>query len=104
MRSVMGAAVTAVMLLSFNAPVSGGGSDATAIVAKGIQALGGEDKLAKVQAYSWKGKGTLKFGDNENAFTVKTTIQGLDHFRRELDGDFGGNKFQAITVLNGGKG
>ena len=31
-------------------------------------------------------------------------MQGLDQLRGEFEGDFGGNKFQAVTVLNGDKG
>src|SRR5439155_17325730 len=31
-------------------------------------------------------------------------VQGLDHFRREFEGDFGGNKIKGVTVLAGNKG
>src|SRR5262245_5683287 len=100
MKSVMGAAAAAFVLFCLGGTAGAGGDkDAAGSVAKGIKALGGEDKLAKSQAYSWKGKRVIRLGDNENPFTVKTTVQGLENFRREVEGDFGGNKFQAITVL-----
>ncbi|TMQ33295.1 MAG: hypothetical protein E6K70_13850, partial [Planctomycetota bacterium] len=55
--------------------------DPQAILDKAIKALGGEEKLSKVKAASWKGKGTINFGGNEMEFTSQTTAQGLDHVR-----------------------
>ena len=74
--------------------------DATAIIDKGIKALGGEEKLAKAEAITWKTKGTIKFNDNENEFTGFVTIKGLDHFRRESAND----QFSVVVVLAGEKG
>ena len=71
--------------------VSGGLSraddkDATAILDKAIKALGGEEKLSKIKAYSVKTKGTITFGGNDNEFTAKATHEGLDHYRSEFEG------------------
>ena len=63
--------------------------DAKAIVDKGITALGGEEKLTKAGAYSWKSKGTISFNGSDNEFTSQSTLQGLDHYRSEFDGKFG---------------
>src|SRR5207253_1404299 len=41
---------------------------------------------------------------NENEFTSHTTVQGLDHYRSEFEGEFGGNKVKGVTVVNGDKG
>lgn len=79
-------------------------TDTNAILDKAIKALGGEDKLSKVKAASWKTKGTITFGGNDNEVTTESTVQGLDHFRREFEGDFGGNKIKGVTVLAGDKG
>jgi hypothetical protein len=89
--------------------VSGGLSradekDATAILDKAIKALGGEEKLNKVTAYSVKTKGTISFGGNDNDYTVKVIHQGLDHYRSEFEGKFGDNDVKGVTVLNGDKG
>jgi hypothetical protein len=78
--------------------------DPKAVVDKGIKALGGEEKLSKVKAYSWKSKGKVKFGDNEGEFTAEGTAQGLDHLRTKVSGDFMGNKFEVTAVLAGDKG
>jgi hypothetical protein len=78
--------------------------DASAILDKAIKALGGEEQLAKVKATSTKSKGKISVGGNDNEFTAHTTVQGLDHFRQEFEGEFGGNKIKGITVLAGDKG
>ena len=79
-------------------------TDTNAILNKAIKALGGEEKLSKVKAASWKTKGIITFGGNDNEITTESTVQGLDHFRREFEGDFGGNKIKGVTVLAGNKG
>jgi hypothetical protein len=99
----------AVLALALVSGLSGPGwaadaKDTKAILDKAIKALGGEEKLSKIQAASWKTKGTFFFGGNENPVTTQTTVQGPDHFRQELEGDFGGNKVKGVTVLAGDKG
>ena len=64
--------------------------DPTAILDKAIKALGGEEKLKKAEALSWKSKGTIILGGNENEIKVHATAKGLDHYRQEVQGDFGG--------------
>lgn len=78
--------------------------DAQAIIAKAIKALGGEDKLSKIKGATWKAKGTITFGGNDAEFTSKATVRGLDHFRSEFEGDFGGNTVKGVTVLAKDKG
>lgn len=78
--------------------------DAAAVVDKGIQALGGKEKLSQAKIVTWKAKGKINFGDNESEFTSQTTVQGLDRSRGEFEGEFNGNKFKGITVIAGDKG
>jgi outer membrane lipoprotein-sorting protein len=78
--------------------------DATPILDKAIKALGGEEKLSKIKAYSVKTKGTITFGGNDNEFTAKAIHEGLDKFRSEFEGNFGGNDVKGVTVLAGDKG
>src|SRR5262249_50059194 len=78
--------------------------DPNAILDKAIKALGGEEKLSKVHAATWKSKGKIYFGGNENEFTSTTTVQGLNHMRGEFQGEFGGNKVMGVTVIAGDKG
>jgi 1,4-alpha-glucan branching enzyme len=79
-------------------------AQASAILEKAIKALGGEEKLAKAKAITWKSKGTISFGDNDNPFTGQTTLQGIDHLRGEFEADFGGQMFKGVTVVAGDKG
>jgi hypothetical protein len=74
--------------------------DAKTTIERAIKALGGEEKLAKIEAFSYKSKGTVNFNGNESDFNSDVTIQGLDHLRRE----FGNDQFNGIVVLNGDKG
>lgn len=75
-----------------------------AILDKAAKALGGEEKLNAVKAFTWKGKGKLNFMGNESDITVETIVQGLDHYRRVLEGEFGGQQRKIVIVLNGDKG
>jgi hypothetical protein len=75
-------------------------NDAKSILDKAINALGGEEKLGKVNAFSWKSKGTITFDGNENTFDNQTTIKGLDQYRRES----GNDQFSVVVVLDGKKG
>lgn len=76
----------------------------TALLDKAIKAIGGEEALGKIKAASWKTKGTITFNGNDNAVSTEVTIQGLDHYRQVLDGEFNGNKLKVIVVLAGDKG
>jgi uncharacterized protein (TIGR02246 family) len=76
-------------------------ADVGAILDRAIVALGGEERLSKIKAATWKTKGTISFGGMENQATTVLTVQGLDHFRQEFEGGFGG---KGILVLAGDKG
>jgi hypothetical protein len=104
MRRFCAAALTAVVALALAGIVRAEDADARATLDKAIKALGGEAKLAKLDAYALKAKGTITFNGNDNEFTSELTAQGLDHYRSAFEADFGGNKFSAVTVLNGDKG
>ncbi len=81
-----------------------GAADANAVLDKAIKALGGEEKLVKAKAASWKTKGTISIMGADNEITSSYTMDGLDHFRQEFEGEFGGNKIKGVTVLAGDKG
>jgi hypothetical protein len=78
--------------------------DANAILDKAIQALGGAEKLSQAKILSSKGKGTVTFGGNDNEATFQSVSQGLDHIRRDLAINAGGNEFKVLTALAGDKG
>jgi hypothetical protein len=78
--------------------------DPKAIIEKGIKALGGEDKLTKAKALSWKNKGKFFFQGNPNDISSEATVEGLDHVHTKFVGDFGGQKVEGLTILAGDKG
>ncbi len=67
--------------------------DVTAILDKAMKALGGEEKLKKIKAVTWKTKGKIRFkaddrippGAEEHEFTGRTTAEGLVRFRSERE-------------------
>jgi hypothetical protein len=71
---------------------------------RAIKALGGEEKLAKVEAFTWKSKGDFIINGSDNKFHGHVTVQGLDQYRSEFEGNFNGNPLKGVTVLNGDKG
>jgi hypothetical protein len=78
--------------------------DPNAILDKAIKAIGGEEKLKKAEAITWKSKGTMTFGGNDNDVKIHATAKGLDHYRQELEGEFGGEPRKIVVVLAGDKG
>jgi hypothetical protein len=104
MKRFLGGIVGTVFVLGLCSAVRADDKDATPIVDKAIKALGGEEKLSKVKATSWKAKGKMTFGGNETDMTIQVTTQGLDQLRQEFEGEAGGNKFQGLFILSGDKG
>jgi hypothetical protein len=105
MARFIGAVIMAAFALSLAGSArAADDKDAKAVLDKAIKALGGEEKLAKVKGYTAKAKGKLSFGDTDNEFTSETTVQGIDHFRNEFEGEFGGNKVKGVVILAGDKG
>jgi hypothetical protein len=77
---------------------------AKVILDKAIMALGGEERLSKIKAFTVKGKGTVVFEGNDIPFTFETTANGIEQYRSTYEGEFGGEKFAGATVIDGGKG
>ncbi len=105
MKRTIGAWLAAAfLLLGQGVQARADDKDVTAVLDRAIAALGGEAKLARATAISWKGKGTIIFNENDNPIRTKTTLQGIDHHRAEFEGDFNGNEVKGATVLAGEKG
>src|SRR5262245_26331388 len=105
MRRVVGAVWVTGLLSGLGAPDRAeDDKDTRAILDKGIKALGGEEKLSKVKAATWKVKGKIIVDGNENPFTLQVTVQGLDRIRSAFEGEFGGTPIKGMTVLAGDKG
>jgi outer membrane lipoprotein-sorting protein len=86
------------------APIRADEAQVKQILDKAIQALGGEEKLSKAEAFTWKSKVKLTIEGNQNEMSTEGTAQGPDHFRSIFEGEFNGNKVKGLAVLNGDKG
>ena len=104
MQRFLSGVLVAVVVSSLAGVARADDQEVKAILDKAIKALGGEARLGSADAFSSKSKGTFTFNGNESQFTSVTTVQGLDHFRSEFEGEFGGNKVMGVTVLSGDKG
>lgn len=72
-------------------------ADALALVKKSLVAMGGEEKVAKFKAQSWKEKGTYYGMGDGLPFTGNYTAQWPHQFRMEIEGVF-------TIVINKDKG
>ena len=78
--------------------------EAKATIDRGIKAMGGEEKLSAVKAFSAKGSGKISLGGNDLDFTFEMTSQGIAKYRSAYEVEVGGKKFDGGTVLDGDKG
>jgi hypothetical protein len=104
MTRLLCAAIAMALVCGIGQRARGDAKEAAAIVDKAIKAVGGEEKLSKAKVVQWKGKGKIRFGENENEFTAESTTQDLDHTQRVFEGEFNGNPFRAVTVVAGKRG
>jgi len=89
MRSLCGLMIVAVALTwSVGLVRSGDKSEPHAVVAKAIKAVGGEDKLKKHNAQTWREKGTYYGMGDGIPYTGKYAVQWPDQFRMEIEGVF----------------
>src|SRR5258707_6399089 len=72
-------------------------SAAHAVIDKAIKAVGGEEKLAKFKAQTWKETGTYHGTGTPLPYKSNLAVQWPAQFRMEIEGFF-------TIVLNGDKG
>jgi hypothetical protein len=78
--------------------------DPRALIAKAIQAQGGEAKLNKLNVTRTKVRGTLEAMGQTFKFTADSAVQMPDKMRHAITMDVMGNEVTQVQVLNGGKG
>jgi hypothetical protein len=104
-KRLIGAVLVGGFVVCLGSPVRAeGAKETTAIIDKAVKALGGEEKLGALKAATWKAKGTLTLGGDDNKFNSHATVQGLHHYRQDFEGEFMGSKVMGSTVLAGDKG
>jgi hypothetical protein len=103
MRRFPGVAVV-VVAAGLAGPARADDAEATAVLDKAIAALGGAERLGKAEGFTWKNRATVTINGSDNSFNSEVTAQGVDKHRAAFEGDFNGNRFEGVTVLNGEKG
>jgi len=104
MKPFLGAALAIFFVAAAGYPARADDKDPNAILDKAIKAMGGEEKLKKLDAMTWKSKASIIINGDSNDITLNSTVQGLDHYRTEFEGKFQDNPFKGVVVLNGKKG
>ncbi len=104
MQNLFKVAVAAACIAGLASPSRADEKAVKAVLDKAIKAIGGEETLAKAGVLSWKTKGTITLGDNDNDFNGRTTAQGIERYRSEFEGEFNGNSVKGVTVIDGKKG
>jgi hypothetical protein len=92
------------MTSSIAIPVRADEKEAKATIDKAIKAMGGEEKLTGIKAFSAKGKGQIALEGNDYDFTFEMTTKGIDKYRSSYEVEVDGKKFDGVTVLDGDKG
>ena len=105
MQRFHSAVFLAVALLAPSSSATAADKEVAAILDKATKALGGEEKLSKVEAVTWKFTGwmnTLYQGPEHFKLAGDLTIAGLDRLKSELIlGDSADSKVRTRSVLNG---
>ena len=78
-------------------------AEAKALIDKAVKAAGGADKVGKLTAATWKGKGGFSDGNKEIEFTHEGTVLGFDKARSEMEATINGMTMKFIIVLSGDK-
>jgi hypothetical protein len=102
MKRFLGAALVAVLAVA-SGTARADEQEAKAVIGKAIKAMGGEEKLGKVEGATWKTKGKMTINDNTSEFNSQVTVKGFDHLRSEFEGEFNGNAVKGVFVLAGDK-
>lgn len=78
--------------------------DAAAVIAKAIKAQGGEEKLAKMSAQTWKVKATFHGLGMKLPYTADYAFQAPDKFRFDMRFVVGEMKMEMSAAFDGKKG
>jgi hypothetical protein len=78
-------------------------AEGLALLTRAIKAAGGEEKLAKLQTITWRGKGTSEV-NGQQGFTISdAAAQALDKHRLEMEFSLGGIGKRGRYIVNGDK-
>jgi hypothetical protein len=87
-----------------SAAPAGLGDEQKALVDKAIKAMGGEEKLKKLDGMTLKGKGTFHVDNMDVPFSFDGSSLALDRFRLDLEATVNGMQMKVLLVFQGAKG
>lgn len=102
MRTLWMVALTASLLPTL-APRASAGEEARAVIGRAVQALGGEDKLAKLQAVRTKAKGTVALDGGPAPLTTEIVSQWPGRTKTTIQVEIEDETVTIVRVLNGNK-
>jgi hypothetical protein len=79
-------------------------ADMKAVVDKAIKAAGGEAKLKKLKAVTWKAKGTVSHDNKKANFTIDASLQGIKQAKLDISAEVDGQSRDVGLVINDDKG
>jgi outer membrane lipoprotein-sorting protein len=105
MRSLVCGSLVMCLHLAFLGAVRAEEKDeAKAVVDKALKAMGGEAKVAKLKAGTWKAKMTASDGGKDIAITTDGAWQGWDQYHINAEATFDGRTEAVTMIINGDKG
>jgi hypothetical protein len=99
MRRYLGVLVATVLLSTAAGSVRAGGDDAEAILDKAINALGGEEKLRNIAAFTWTARAAVKANGKVTESVSVAIYKGLSQMRRDFK-----TRSPFRVILDGDKG
>jgi hypothetical protein len=100
MSRYCGTLVAAVLACIPSGAAVAGGDNAKVILDKAIEALGGAEKLSKIEGLSWTSNGSIKEDGQVRKMTAVETFHGLSRVRR----DYRVYRARSQTILDRDKG
>jgi hypothetical protein len=85
-------------------PEESAGDDARTVIEKAVKAQGGEEKLARLRAGRWKGRGAVTVNGQAVPMTVETVFQMPDRFKMVQQIEVQGRMIGVTQVVAGGTG
>jgi hypothetical protein len=105
MRALVCASTLACLQLVCSSAVRAEEKDeAKAVVDKALKAMGGDAKVARFKAGTWKAKMTASEGGNDLAITTEGAWQGLNQYHIDAEATRDGRTFAVTFIINGDKG
>jgi len=104
MRRCCSIVVFTTMLLGSLETLRAADPAAQAVIDKAIKALGGEARLTKAAICQYKAKGKIVLSGFEGDVAITVTLDRLERRKAEFEGEFAGNRYHGITVVDGDKG